>query len=728
MATLKITNPQIIGKLKLPAESAGKALQISATGEVESSSVTTAELAQLSGIASPIQSQLSAKLSLAGGTMSGTLAMGSNKITGLTDGSAASQDAATVSQVESLVGAIDLTPYVKADGSVVMTGALDLGAHDIVNIATIVDPFSHKSIDIANRVLFDDADFAAADYTNRYLIAQDGLGDVAMLDWHIAGEVSVASNRITTVADPLAASDAATKNYADNQDALKLALAGGTMSGVIAMGNNKITGLDAGTSANDAVNYAQLQAAQSSLFWVNPINDPDLIDDTLVAPPVSPAIGDTYIAAGTSGAWTTGHAYFHNGTSWIDLLGRAVIAGDRFGISMESPTTAGGGLLTHDNQICQIVSPTPGAITYIFRAKTNQDAVFVNNDLSSHFGHQYTYRSDISAWVEFGGISALNAGIGLSISANVLSVNLGAGIVQLPTDEVGIDVHVDGGLDIVDPTSGLHSTATDAQLSIKLDGTTLSRSVSGVKVAALGITDAEVSASAGIAQSKISGLVSALSGKEASITATTSADYYRGDKTFQPLNKTAVGLSNVDNTSDATKNSASVSLTNKTIDASLNSVSNLTVAMLASGVLDTDLSSVSALDDTIPSAKATRAYIVAQIGATGVVGDISQTSFSAANNQSAVADVTGFAFAAASVRSFKAQVSVSISATTSVYETFELMGVQTSAGFVMASSSVGDDSGVVFTITSAGQVQYTSANSTGFASNTIKFRASVTNV
>jgi len=41
--------------------------------------------------------------------------------------------------------------------------------------------------------------------------------------------------------------------------------------------------------------------------------------------------------------------------------------------------------------------------------------------------------------------------------------------------------------------------------------------------------------------------------KEASITATTSADYYRGDKTFQTLNKSAVGLGNVDNTSDANK-------------------------------------------------------------------------------------------------------------------------------------------------------------------------------
>lgn len=43
----------------------------------------------------------------------------------------------------------------------------------------------------------------------------------------------------------------------------------------------------------------------------------------------------------------------------------------------------------------------------------------------------------------------------------------------------------------------------------------------------------------------------ALNGKENSITATTTADYYRGDKTFQPLNKAAVGLSVVPNV-DAT--------------------------------------------------------------------------------------------------------------------------------------------------------------------------------
>ena len=40
---------------------------------------------------------------------------------------------------------------------------------------------------------------------------------------------------------------------------------------------------------------------------------------------------------------------------------------------------------------------------------------------------------------------------------------------------------------------------------------------------------------------------------EPTITATTSADCYRGDKTFATLNKAAVGLGNVDNTSDANK-------------------------------------------------------------------------------------------------------------------------------------------------------------------------------
>jgi hypothetical protein len=44
-----------------------------------------------------------------------------------------------------------------------------------------------------------------------------------------------------------------------------------------------------------------------------------------------------------------------------------------------------------------------------------------------------------------------------------------------------------------------------------------------------------------------------LDGKEATITAGLTTQYFRGDKTFQTLNKISVGLGNVDNTSDANK-------------------------------------------------------------------------------------------------------------------------------------------------------------------------------
>lgn len=58
-------------------------------------------------------------------------------------------------------------------------------------------------------------------------------------------------------------------------------------------------------------------------------------------------------------------------------------------------------------------------------------------------------------------------------------------------------------------------------------------------------------------QSRLAALISAIGGdmksKEPAITAGTAAQYRRGDKTWQTLNKAAVGLANADNTSDANK-------------------------------------------------------------------------------------------------------------------------------------------------------------------------------
>ena len=61
--------------------------------------------------------------------------------------------------------------------------------------------------------------------------------------------------------------------------------------------------------------------------------------------------------------------------------------------------------------------------------------------------------------------------------------------------------------------------------------------------------------------------------------------------------------------------SGSQALTNKTIDVDSNTVSNIEVDNLKSGVLDTDLSSTAGTDTTLPSAKAVKTYVDAQVTA-----------------------------------------------------------------------------------------------------------------
>lgn len=104
-------------------------------------------------------------------------------------------------------------------------------------------------------------------------------------------------------------------------------------------------------------------------------------------------------------------------------------------------------------------------------------------------------------------------------------------------------------------------------------------------------------------------------------------------------------------------------------------------------------------------------------------GDISETSFTAADNQSSVANVTGLVFANATVRS--ADILLSIVRNTT-YAQYKINVIQGASSWYITQSYVGDVTGLVFTITSAGQLQYTST-STG-STATVKFRALTTSV
>jgi hypothetical protein len=75
----------------------------------------------------------------------------------------------------------------------------------------------------------------------------------------------------------------------------------------------------------------------------------------------------------------------------------------------------------------------------------------------------------------------------------------------------------------------------------------------------------------------------ALNAKEPTITAGTELQYYRGDKTFQTLNKAAVGLDAVDNTSDVNKPISS--LTQLALDAKQNNLILTTVGSSGAATL-----------------------------------------------------------------------------------------------------------------------------------------------
>jgi hypothetical protein len=127
-----------------------------------------------------------------------------------------------------------------------------------------------------------------------------------------------------------------------------------------------------------------------------------------------------------------------------------------------------------------------------------------------------------------------------------------------------------------------------------------------------------------------------------------------------------------------------------------------------------------------------RYYTKAQVDTliTGITstGDIDEKLFSISNSQALPDNVHNFVFSNSIVRAFEALVSIEIEATASLYETVKISGIQKGSDWDITLISSGDISGVAFSITTSGQIQYTSDNVAGFVSGILKFRAITTSV
>lgn len=138
----------------------------------------------------------------------------------------------------------DLT-FLKLNGSRTMTGNLDMGSNEIQAVTRL------RADVIANQ-------------NNATVLTMTGTAEL-LVDRQITMGGGTPSYRITNVADGVAANDLVNVGQIPNLTIGKLNLAGGTMAGILNMGNHKIINVFDGSDTGDAVNFGQLSTVQSAL-------------------------------------------------------------------------------------------------------------------------------------------------------------------------------------------------------------------------------------------------------------------------------------------------------------------------------------------------------------------------------------------------------------------------------------------------------------------------------
>lgn len=199
----------------------------------------------------------------------------------------------------------------------------------------------------------------------------------------------------------------------------------------------------------------------------------------------------------TSDAATKGYVdSLVSGLSWkqaVDAVGTT---------NPGSGSTGSRFLNTTDGKIYTYASGSWGAGV----APVDGDSVFDRTDETG-----YVYSG--SAWTQFTGTGQIAAGVGLSKSGNVLSVNLGAGIAQLPTDEVSIDIHAGSALFLTEDGSTA-ATTTASALALRTGAGLSQDTTSGVYISSGAISNAMLGGS--ISNDKLSNSTVTISGNAGS--------------------------------------------------------------------------------------------------------------------------------------------------------------------------------------------------------------------
>ena len=217
----------------------------------------------------------------------------------------------------SLTGNVTAATGTSVFNHVTISGSLDMDAGTTATVTGLATPVNASDaatksyVDTAITNLVDGAP-ASLDTLNEIAAAlNDDANIAATLTASIATKVSKAgdtmtgalamgTNKITGLGAPSVGTDASTKAYTDTADALKLALTGGTMSGAIAMGTNKVTGLGTPTAAEDATTKGYVDSILGSATSAAISAAAAAVSETNAANSASAASGSASAASGSA--------------------------------------------------------------------------------------------------------------------------------------------------------------------------------------------------------------------------------------------------------------------------------------------------------------------------------------------------------------------------------------------------------------------------------------------
>jgi len=358
-------------------------------------------------------------LPLAGGTMTGNIAMGGNEVTGLPSTPSGATAATSKAYVDAIASGLNIHTAVEAATTVTLSGTITPGvAGGSPDAGTGVGAL----FTTAGALTALDGYTLVAGVGQRILIKNQVNGGIIATDGLIGGTLYTAGT-YTNV--PLTGG-------AGTGAQATIVVAGGAVTSVA------ITATGSGYADNDTLSALSANIGGTGSGFTVDVNG--ITSNTANGIYTVTSIGGTTV--------------FTRATDANNSIYGQVKAGDFFFVS-EGSTQANTGWT---------------------QTSTGTQA----NDVTK-------IGTDPILYTQFSGAGTYLAGVGLSLAGNTFNVNLGAGIVELPTDEVGLDV-------VTGKAVQLTSALAGGQLTFVLDGagitSGLTQSSSGLKIAATGVTNA----------------------------------------------------------------------------------------------------------------------------------------------------------------------------------------------------------------------------------------------